>query len=324
MIISRTPLRISLGGGGTDIDKFYEDFGKGFWISGAIDKHIYIIIKPRFEKKIKLSYANVEEVAKVEHIEHPIIRECLKYFKIKDHVEITCISDLPSRIGLGSSGAFTVGLITALNAFSNEEIYPSGIASLAYEIEHDILKRPIGWQDSWIAFHGGIRVFQILSGSKCVQTVKQFGLTDTDLSGCLSLFYTGIRRKAENILTTQQNEGRYKELMTDIYNLGLESYEALKKNNIQWFGENLHLHWLVKKSFPSMSNNHFEKIYKKAMDSGFCYGGKVVGAGGGGCFLFCSKNMKDRQLLVGTLTKIEYVQHIPFTFTTTGSIASVI
>lgn len=292
IVISKTPLRISLGGGGTDIDKFYTQYKHGMWISGAIDQFIYVIVKSRFEKKMRLAYSEIEEVFYPSQIKHPIIREVFKELLVNGHTEVSVMSELPSRVGLGSSGAFTVGLINAISNFNGLPSDAITLAKKAYRVEHDILQRPIGWQDSYIAALGGLRTFYVDDKGNVTHT--EFRAVEASrLENSLSLFFTGTRRTAADILEWQQKNVSYIDLMSKIYDIGKQSVRAIQIRDTGAYGKLMHEHWLVKKNTTdNMSNDEIDSMYEWALENG-AFGGKVVGAGGGGYLMFCSQNKKE-------------------------------
>jgi len=305
LTLSRTPLRITLGGGGTDIPKFYTSHPQGgMWISGCIDKFIYVIVKERFEEPIHIKYSMFETITNIEEIKHPIIREVLHELNVKSHVEIICLADLPSRTGLGSSGAFTVGLYNALMNFLNMEIYnPNSLAEYSYHVERVKLKRPVGKQDPYCAVYGGVRAYRV-DREGFVTCAELPYSTVSRLEDCLLIVYTGTRRPSETILKRTQEHPRYMELMTRVYELGRQKLQALLIRDIEEYGRLLHEYWSLKKLFTrNMSSPFINRLYDYALEHG-ALGGKVMGAGGGGFMLFVCPNREVRDNLKERFTHV--------------------
>jgi D-glycero-alpha-D-manno-heptose-7-phosphate kinase len=298
MIVTRTPVRIPLGGGGTDLPSYYTQYG-GFLISAAIDKYIYITLNRRFEKSIRVSYSQTEIVDSVEEIKHPIVREALKLLKIDSGIEITSIADVPSNTGLGSSSAFTVGLLNALHTYKNEKVNAKDLAEEACHIEIELLKEPIGKQDQYLAAFGGIICLDIdRLGSVKVFPFKLSEDTLDQLESNTLLFYTGIKRSASEVLGSQnqgasQNQDQVIQGMHQIKKIGLEIKEAFEKENLENFGNLLDLHWQTKKTLSNkISQEKIDQWYEIAKKHG-ALGGKLMGAGGGGFFMFFCNNGKN-------------------------------
>lgn len=298
MIVTRTPVRIPLGGGGTDLPSYYTQYG-GFLISAAIDKYIYITVNKRFEKSIRVSYSQTEIVDSVEEIKHPIVREALKLLKIDSGIEITSIADIPSNTGLGSSSAFTVGLLNALHTFKNEKVNAKDLAEEACHIEIELLKEPIGKQDQYLAAFGGIICLDIdRLGNVKVLPVKLSEDTLDQLESNTLLFYSGIKRSASEVLDSQnkgasQNQDQVIQGMHQIKKIGLEIKEAFEKENLEDFGNLLDLHWQTKKTLSNkVSQEKIDLWYEMAKEHG-ALGGKLMGAGGGGFFMFFCNNGKN-------------------------------
>ncbi len=307
MIISRSPLRISLGGGGTDLPSYYKEH-EGFLIAGAIDKYIYISLHNTFDKKILLKYSKLENVQQVDEIQHPIIREALKLIHIhtSPHLEITSMADIPAGTGLGSSGSFTTALIKALVTYNNQLIHPQELAEKACHIELDILKEPIGKQDQYIAAYGGLTCFQFnKDGSVKAWPLQIDKDTLYSLEDNLLLFFTGYSRSASNILREQDDKSKKQdnEMVNNLHfvkELGYASKEALEKGNLYEFGRLMNVHWEHKKKRSGgMSNPHIDEWYDLAIKNG-AVGGKMVGAGGGGFLMFYAEDqVKLRQAMRG-------------------------
>jgi len=292
MIITRSPLRISLGGGGTDLPSYYREHG-GFLIAAAIDKYIYINVHQRFVQNFLLKYSHLEEAATIDVIKHPIIREALRFVDIQQrNLEITSMADIPAGTGLGSSGSFTTALLKALHAFKKNLVHPAELAEQACEIELEKLKEPIGKQDQYIAAFGGITCFEFLPSDQ----VKAWPLeiseeTLFNLEDNLLLFFTGYSRSASEILKEQDDKSkRSDQAMIDnlhfVKKLGLQSRIALERADLAEFARLMDVHWQRKKErSASMTNQRINDWYDCAMANG-ALGGKVIGAGGGGFLMF--------------------------------------
>ncbi len=306
MIITRSPLRISLGGGGTDLPSYYKNHG-GFLIAAAIDKYIYITVTKPFFNGIYLKYSELETISSVAEIKHPIIREALSLKPLfASQIELTALADIPSGTGLGSSGSFTTALLKALHAHNRLHIQPRELAELACHIEIDRLKESIGKQDQYIAAYGGLTCFTFNSdGSVDVEPMKICLDTIHDLEDNLMLFFTGISRSASGILKDQDSRSisSDKEMLDNLHyvkDLGYRSKSALESGNTFKFGQLMHEHWEHKKNrSPGMSNSEINNWYSVAMDSG-AIGGKLVGAGGGGFLMFYASDRDQlRKAMVG-------------------------
>jgi len=296
MIIARSPLRISLGGGGTDLASYYHEHG-GFLIAGAIDKYVYITLHQTFKQELIIKYSKLEHVKSVEEIEHPIIREALKLLQINDpHMEITSMADIPSGTGLGSSGSFTTSLLKALHAYKKNLFHPNELAEQACHLEIDVLGEPIGKQDQYIAAFGGLTCFEFLPD----HSVKAWPLnisqeTMHNLEDNLLLFFTGYSRSASAILRDQNDKSKENDTeMTNnlhfVKELGLKSKDALESGNLHEFAHLMNVHWEHKKQrSKQMSNSVIDDWYEEALQHG-AMGGKMIGAGGGGFLMFYSED----------------------------------
>ena len=297
MIIVRSPLRISLGGGGTDLPSYYREH-EGFLIAGAIDKYVYITLHPTFIQELIIKYSKLERVTELDKIEHPIIREALKFIGLKNtpHLEITSMADIPAGTGLGSSGSFTTALLKALHTLKKNLIHPRELAEQACHIELDLLKEPIGKQDQYIAAYGGITCFRFLSNDHVeAWPLKIAQDTLYNLEDNLLLFFTGYARSASHILLEQDKKSQEKDShMLDnlhfIKDLGFKSKEALEKGDLYEFANLMNVHWTHKKQRSSnMSNAHIDAWYQLARKNG-ALGGKMIGAGGGGFLMFYAED----------------------------------
>lgn len=288
MIISQTPLRVSFFGGGTDLKDYYSTHG-GAVLSSTIDKYIYVIVKSRFDDKIVLNYTKKEEVYGVADIEHRIIREALVMTGIDRGIEITSISDIPSEgSGLGSSSSFTIGLLNALYMYKGETKNPYELGELACRIEIDLLKEPIGKQDQYAAAFGGFKKYcfnndDSVSVYNIPLSNSQYKLLDLHTM----MFFTGITRKASTVLMDQkQNTGVNLETLDRLKEFVSASQQDFMSLNIERIGHLLDISWEEKKKLSQKINNsEIDNIYKAAKEAGV-YGGKLLGAGGGGFFLF--------------------------------------
>ncbi|RMF94502.1 MAG: GHMP kinase [Candidatus Schekmanbacteria bacterium] len=299
MIISQTPLRISFAGGGTDFLDYYSNFGGGRVLSTAIDKYIYVIIKRRFDRMIRIGYSTTEMVNDIDDIQHDLVREGLKKVGIFEGVEISTMADIPSTgSGLGSSSAVTVGLLNAMYAYRGILKTAEELAKEACEIEIDILKKPIGKQDQYISSYGNLRdiIFKE-NGDVEINAVEiDEGIKD-QLNRNLLLFYTGKKRKSSSILSEQKkNISSFCDILSAMKSMVKEMKSCLMKGNLDDFGKLLHKGWMYKKNLASkISNSYIDEIYEEALRKG-ALGGKVAGAGGGGfLLLYCPY---DRQLAV--------------------------
>ena len=289
-------MRISLGGGGTDLPSYYLDHG-GFVISAAIDKFVYVLIHQTFQKTIILKYSKLETVQDVDDIQHPIVREALKLLKpSQPHLEIASMSDIPAGAGLGSSASFTTALLRALHAMRNSQVSTRELAEEACHIELDILGEPVGKQDQYIAAFGGITCFHFArDGSVSVEPLRMETETLHNLEDNLILFFTGYTRSASAILQDQDSRSRRKEggILDHLHvvkQIGLESKAALERGDLRLFAELMHRHWEHKKQRSSgMSNSGIDECYDLALRNG-ALGGKLIGAGGGGFLMFYAED----------------------------------
>src|SRR3989338_5186400 len=321
MIITRTPLRISIGGGGTDLPYYYSKY-KGFLVTATINKYIYIVLHPRtFHNESLIRYSRMEVVKNIDKIKHKAIRESLRYMGIAEPIEITSMADIPSQTGLGSSSTFLVGLLNALHTYKNEFASAATLAEEACEIDLDILKEPMGKQDQYAAAYGGILQLDINQKGKVMAGRLDIDhYTVEDLQNNLFLFYTGIKRDANTVLADQkkgaEEDPRKMEGMHQTKMIGMEIKKALEKGDTRKFGEWLNIHWEHKKKFSSkMTNPLIDKWYNLALENG-AIGGKVVGAGGGGFLMFyCESNQKKfRKAMIEA-----GLRELPFRFEFDGS-----
>ncbi|MCX8497150.1 MAG: hypothetical protein ORN51_13300 [Akkermansiaceae bacterium] len=292
MIITRSPLRISLGGGGTDLASYYEAHG-GFLIAGAIDKYIYITLHETFIDELIIKYSKLERVTSASQIEHPIIREAFAMLGIeRTNLEMTSMADIPAGTGLGSSGSFTTALLKALYAWKRDIVHPHELAKQACEIEIGRLREPIGKQDQYISAYGGITCFKFLPGGKVeAWPLKISEETLYNLEDNLLLFFTGYSRSASAILQEQDTKSKAAdasmvENLHFVKDLGLQSQYALETGNLKEFASLMDVHWQRKKERSGgMTNAKINEWYDLAMANG-ALGGKLIGAGGGGFLMF--------------------------------------
>ncbi len=305
MLITRSPLRISLGGGGTDLPSYYEQHG-GYLISAAIDKYVWVTMNKPFVEGVFLKYSKIEKVDSVDQIEHPIVREAFRMMGITDlQHEITTLADIPAGTGLGSSGSFTTALLKALYSFERRLLLPGDLARLACELEIDRLQQPVGKQDQYIAAYGGITAFEFAkNGEVHAEPVAMTATTLHELEDHLLLFFTGFSRSASAILQDQDTRTKAADAtmvtgMHYVKELGLRSKQALEQNQPALFGEIMHEHWIHKRARSSgMSNPKIDEWYELGKKAG-AIGGKLVGAGGGGFLMFYAPEpMKVRAAMV--------------------------
>jgi D-glycero-alpha-D-manno-heptose-7-phosphate kinase len=296
MLITRSPLRISLGGGGTDLPSYYRKH-TGFLIAAAIDKYVCITLHQTFAPELILKYSKLERVGSADEIEHPIIREALRVAGVDGHyLEITSMADIPAGTGLGSSGSFTTALLKALHTYRKNPLHPRELAEQACHIEIDRLHEPIGKQDQYIAAFGGLTCFQFLpSGQVEAWPLAVSPETLYNLEDNLVLFFTGYSRAASSILKEQDDRSKAREQgMVDnlhfVKELGYQSKEALEEGDLARFAGLLRVHWERKKQRSgAMSNEHIDSWYDLALANG-ALGGKLIGAGGGGFLMFYAED----------------------------------
>jgi D-glycero-alpha-D-manno-heptose-7-phosphate kinase len=298
MIITRSPLRISLGGGGTDLASYYRGH-EGFLIAGAIDKYVYITLHETFVEDCIIKYSKLERVSRIDDIQHPIIREALRLLNVPIRsLEISSLADIPAGTGLGSSGSFTTALLKTLHAFQKNLIHPRDLAEQACHIEIDLLKEPIGKQDQYIAAFGGVTCFTFRKDgyveSKPLNLSKS---TLYEMEDGLLLFFTGFSRAASTILEeqdtkTRRNDREVTDNLNQVKQMGLESQRLLETGDLRGVAKLMNEHWERKKQrSKEMSNPQINEWYDLAMRNG-ALGGKLVGAGGGGFLMFYAEDTK--------------------------------
>ena len=310
MIITRTPFRISFAGGGTDLREFYSQ-ESGRVISTSIDKYIYVVIKRQLgivEHKYRINWSQVEFKDKIEDIEHPIVKEALKFFKVDFPIEITTFSDIPGQTGLGSSSSFAVGLVNALHALRGEMVTKHTLASEAAHIEVDVLGRAMGKQDHFAAAYGNLNVFTFNPDeSVTVEPVLYRPEIKKAIESNLLLFYMKTKRDASNILKTQQKETQNKlNSLRELQDLVVplrDIFSNSSGNELNKFGELLDKGWKIKRELTDkISSDEIDNYYQKAKDSG-AIGGKLLGAGGGG-FLLLYVETKHHQSVIDALSEL--------------------
>lgn len=291
MIITRTPLRITLGGGGTDLPSYYERHG-GYVISAAIDKYVYIGINRTFTDDYFIKYSALERVRQVEDIAHPIVREAMRLHPVGPALELVSLADIPAGTGLGSSGTFTVGLLRALYAFKREHVTAGALAEEACHIEIDRLNQPAGKQDQYIAAFGGLSCLDIAhSGRVQVSPLAISNPTLHDLEEHLVMFFTGYSRQSAEVLRDQKHRSdagdeRMFDSLHMVKKLGMATKEALEAGDTARFAALMHEHWLHKKERSrGITSPQIDRWYDLGLENG-ATGGKLVGAGAGGFLLF--------------------------------------
>ena len=320
MIIVRAPLRISLGGGGTDLPFYSSKFG-GSLISAAIDKYVYIIIERRkFYDEFCIRYSKTEIVKDIKDIKHTRIREALKYLDIKEPLEITSLADVPAGTGLGSSGSFLVALLKALHTYKKEDISVKRLAEEASYIEMNILKEPIGKQDQYLAAFGDVINLEIeKNGKVLVSTIDASYSTLEELENNLLLFSTGIKHSTIDVISDQKKNLEADEdkmnQMHMIKDIGIEIRSALERGDTSKVGKCLNAHWESKRKFSKkMTSDKIDSFYELGINNG-ALGGKLVGAGGGGFLLFYCENNKDK---LRAAMKGAGLKEMPFRFDKEG------
>lgn len=320
MIITRTPMRVSMGGGGTDLPFYYTKYGASL-VTAAIDKYVYIATNKRFEDEIRLSYSKTEIIKDVDKIQNDRVREALKLLGIYKGTEITTVADLPARSGLGGSASFLVGILNSLHRHKREYVSKQKLAEEACKIEIDILGYPVGKQDQYVASFGGILHLKINKrGNVRVSPINISEESILELERNMFLFYTGILRNASTVLKSQKKEAekskKKMEYMHQIKKIGEQSKRALESGDVDRFGRLLNVHWQIKRSLTDkMSNPKINKWYDTAIKNG-ALGGKIIGAGGGGFFMFYCKSNQDK--FRRALTNDGLIE-VPFRFDFDGS-----
>jgi D-glycero-alpha-D-manno-heptose-7-phosphate kinase len=323
MILSRAPMRITLGGGGTDLPSYYAKYG-GFILSAGIDKYVYIYVnRPAADDLIRVKYSRYEEVSDLDQVRHDLVRPALKLLGIKNNVEIVSMADVPAGTGLGSSSTYLVALLTALYELKRERVPTQALAEFACKVEMEMAGHPVGKQDHYLAAFGGLTCLDIdRSGRVKVSPLDISSTTAEDLQSRLLVFFTGISRNANNILKAQKKdtEQEDKQVIDSLHRtkeMGYRVKEALQNGDLDTFGHILHEHWENKKRRSgAISNPNIDRWYNLARDAG-ALGGKVVGAGGGG-FLMLYCPLRKKRAVRDILTS-EGLREMPFYFDYQGA-----
>ncbi|MBM3280947.1 MAG: galactokinase [Candidatus Handelsmanbacteria bacterium] len=292
MITTRAPLRIPLGGGGTDLSSYYERHG-GFVLSAGIDKYVYIQLNTlKVEDFIRVKYSRTEKVEEPGQIEHPLLREALKYTGIQGGLEISAMADVPGRTGMGSSGSFTVALLAALRAHQRRELSRRELAEEAHRVETQLAGQPAGKHDHYLAAYGGLSCLEIAPDGRVeVSALQLSNHTLEELRNSMVLFFTGIQRESFDILSqqqqdTQRGDAQVVESLHEVKRIGYQVKAALEEGQLDRFGLLLNEHWQMKKRRSAMmSNPRIDAWYEQGRRAG-ALGGKILGAGGGGFLMF--------------------------------------
>ena len=308
MIIAKSPLRISIAGGGTDIPEFYSKHNSRF-ISAAINKYSRVFLNSRTEEDIRISYSKLEYANSAAEVEHPIIRETLKHFNINGCIDIISAADFPKESGLGSSGAFGVALTKALSVWTGHD---EDVPELAYKIEREKLGRHIGKQDQYVSYNGGLNIYNIdKSGNVDIEKINGTSFLESHLA----LFYTGLTRNSELVLKHLPNSMPQLELIQD---LETRAEEAIDNKDVYRLGKIFDTHWSYKKSIaPEMSQSFIDICYRSALENG-AIGGKIIGAGGGGCLIFVYDTQEDYVKLHLAMT-MKGLDEVKYKINTTGT-----
>jgi D-glycero-alpha-D-manno-heptose-7-phosphate kinase len=308
MILSRAPVRITLGGGGTDLKSYYSKFG-GFLIAAGINKYCSILASKKFKGDMRLSYSEVEIRDKVEQVKHPIFREALKFVGIEGGIEVHSVSDVPAGSGLGASSSFTVALLNALHAYKREYISQQQLAEEAAHIEIDILKSPIGKQDHYLGAFGGLTCLTFeKDGHVIVEPLKVSDEVAEKLESNLQFYYTGIEHDANEILGEQDKKSQADDVVMianlhKVKEIGIVTRKALESGKVDMLGDFFRIHWELKKMrSDKMTNSLMDECYEEALKHG-ARGGKLIGSGGGGFFVFYCVN-DDKYKLFEAMQKM--------------------
>lgn len=317
MIIVQTPLRISFFGGGTDFPSFYMEEG-GCVLSSAIDKYIFVTVKKRFDKKLRIGYTQTEMVDRVDEIHHELIREALRVTGVSQGLEVTTMGDIPSEgSGLGSSSTVTVGALQALYTYLGEIVSKERLAREACDIEIGKLEKPIGIQDQYIAAYGNLRFFEFCpDGTVQVEKLELHADLRYELNDRFLLFFTGISRRADSVLTEQKSNIKDRlTVLREIKQIAYQAKSELLNGNLDAFGSLFHQTWELKKRMAGqISNGTIDEIYNAARKAG-AIGGKITGAGGGGFILLCAPHEKHQAIRKA----LHGLQELPFQLESDGS-----
>lgn len=321
MIITKTPLRVSFFGGGTDYPDFFTRYGEGAVLGTTIDKYVFISISKFYSKlfdySIRISYKQVECVKSLDEIKHTPFKECLRLHGIENDVEVDYTAELPAFTGLGSSSSFIVGLLKSLYAFKEKQVDKLDLAREAIHIERDILKEPVGYQDQVFAAMGGMNLIKFTQNGIDVKPIRLSQEREKEFEDHLMLFFTGIRRRASDIIAGQiQKVDKNKENLTKMRELTYRSYDILVGSSpLSEFGVLLDKSWSLKRSLDNkISNDEIDKIYRDGITAG-AYGGKLLGAGGGGFVLFFVPPKRKEAVR----SKLHHLTEIPIRISNHGS-----
>jgi D-glycero-alpha-D-manno-heptose-7-phosphate kinase len=320
MVISRTPLRMSFVGGGSDMPAFYREYG-GAVVSTAINKYVYVTVNKKFDDGVRVAYSQNEEVASVQDVQHPIVKATMNYLGIRGGLEITTIADIPSRgTGLGSSSSFTVGLINALSAYTGRFVSADNLGEKSCHVEIDLCGEPIGRQDQYAAAFGGFNFIEFRPNDMTV-VCPIICLPETleTISRNTLMFFTGVTRGASKLLKQQNeevtNEKQKQRVLVRMVKLAQVLRDELQKNDTQSFGEILHENWELKKSLmQGISNSDVDNCYELARKAG-ATGGKLLGAGGGGFLMVYAPEEKHPAIIQA----LSMMRHIDVGFEPLGS-----
>jgi len=313
MLITRTPLRVSLFGGGTDFPAYYEKNG-GCVLTTAINKYVYVIIKPRIDNKVRVSCTHIQTVRHTKDLKHELIREAMSLTGMPNGVEITTIGDIPAGMGLGSSSSIIVGLLKAMHIYCHNEVSDDIIAREACMIERDILHKPIGVQDQYIASYGGLRFIQFSNSG--VSVSPDISNHRRALQDRFMLFSTGVTRKSSDVLTEQEHEiAKNRPILDEMRDLASFAFEKVSRASYDAVGHLLDRSWILKRKLASnITNPKIDRLYHKAMKAG-ALGGKVAGAGGGGFLLIYSPPEKKDAIRKA----LRELRELPFAFEPEGT-----
>lgn len=321
--MARAPLRIPLGGGGTDLPSYYSRFG-GFFLSAAIDKYVYVAVnRPASDDVIRVKYSQSEEVQVVGELEHDLVRHSLTELQLTRNIEIASMADVPAGTGMGSSGSYLAALLVALHTLTREHRPKWELAEEACRIEIELAGHPVGKQDQYVAVWGGLNCFEIsCSGDVTVTALKIPSYALEDLERCVLLFNTGETRTSDVILAQQKRdtEGSDEAVLESLHRtkeLGMAIKASLERGDLVAFGRLLHDHWTTKKARSrQISNTRIDRIYQLARDNG-ALGGKLMGAGGGGFLMLLAENANQRR--VREVVTAEGIRQMPFKFDLEGA-----
>lgn len=320
MIVSKSPLRVSFVGGGSDIPSYYLQNGGGAVLSTSIDKYVYVAVNRKFEKGIRLSYSITEELDSVKKISHPIVRNTIELLNIDPQIEITSMADIPSKgSGLGSSSSFTVALLHALYAYQNKHISSFELGELASHVEINLCKEPIGKQDQFASAFGGLNLIEFNEDSSVkIEPIICEKKTLKELKDSLIIFYTGRSHNASRILQEQSENLKSKSkraLMREMVKIVYEMKDLINKNDIENFGELMHKNWKLKCQMASnISDSEIDNWYQSGINAG-ATGGKILGAGNGGFIMFFARKERHKDIIKA----MKGLKHFPFDFEKNGS-----